>query len=92
MTNPRTDKYSESGHSRHYAEGETRRQLRTAKHRYVYLVGNKREVKQMLKELRYPVISEYPKGDSAHYNTSDPKPFVDTRVCLQAEVKVDNDP
>lgn len=39
MTKERTDKYSESGHSRHYKADETRRQLRTAKHRYVYLVG-----------------------------------------------------
>ena len=39
MTKERTDKYSESGHSRHYKANETRRQLRTAKHRYVYLVG-----------------------------------------------------
>lgn len=36
-TKPRTDKYSESGHSRHYAVNETRRQNRTAKHRYIYI-------------------------------------------------------
>ena len=33
LTKPRTDKYSESGHARHYVSGETRRQKRTAKHR-----------------------------------------------------------
>lgn len=42
-TKPRTDKFSESGHSRHYKENESRRQYRTAKYRYVYLVGSKRE-------------------------------------------------
>lgn len=40
-TKPRTDKYSESGHSRHYAVNETRRQNRTAKHRYIYHRGQK---------------------------------------------------
>ena len=76
LTKPRTDKYSESGHARHYAEGETRRQFRTAKHRYVYLVGNRRETKQMRAELNYPVLNSYPKGDSEHYNISNPQPFV----------------
>lgn len=41
-TKSRTDKYSE-GHARHYKDGETRRQYRTAKHRYVFLTGSKRE-------------------------------------------------
>lgn len=82
MTKPRTDKYSESGHSRHYSDGETRRQQRTAKHRYIYLVGNKKEVKEMLKELNYPVISQYPKGDSEHYDLGNPMPFVDPHQIL----------
>lgn len=64
LTKPRTDKYSASGHSRHYDINETRRQERTAKHRYVFLTGNK---KKQLKQLRYSVISKYPKGDSLHY-------------------------
>lgn len=46
LTKPRTDKYSKSGHARHHADGETRRQYRTAKHRYVYLVGTKKERKK----------------------------------------------
>lgn len=72
LTKPRTDKYSESGHSRHYKPGETRRQPRTAKHRYVFLVGNRREKKRMLSELRYQVLPDYPKGDSRHYRTDNP--------------------
>ena len=80
MTKPRTDKYSESGHSRHYAENETRRQIRTAKHRYIYLVGNKRDKKKMMEQLRYPVIKEYPKGDSKHYDTDNPIGLVKERV------------
>lgn len=72
MTKPRTDKYSESGHARHYAKNETRRQNRTEKHRYIFLVGNKREKRQMLKKLKYPVIAQYPKGESKKYDIDDP--------------------
>ena len=82
MTKPRTDKYSEAGHARHYAAGETRRQESTAKHRYVYLVGDRREVKRMRKQLKYPVINEYPKGDSEHYDLKKPTPFIDTKVMI----------
>lgn len=81
LTKPRTDKYSESGHhSRHYDKNEQRRQYRTAKHRYVYLVGSKREIARMRKELRYPVLPEYPKGDSRHYNTNNPSAVIQTGV------------
>lgn len=72
MTKRRTDKYSSSGHSRHYSENETRRQIRTAKHRYVYLTGDK---KSQLKTLKYPIINEYPKGTSRRYDTNNPVPL-----------------
>lgn len=72
ITKPRTDIYSESGHSRHYKLDETRRQPRTAKHRYVFLVGTKRDKKRMLSQLRYPIIPKYPKGDSRHYQIDNP--------------------
>lgn len=85
MTKPRTDKYSASGHARHYTDGETRRQERTAKHRYIYLVGDKREQRKMRKELKYPVIAEYPKGDTRHYDIENPIPIVDTRVAIEEE-------
>ena len=75
-TKERTDKYSESGHSRHYLENETRRQFRSAKHRYVFLVGDKRTKREMAKDLRYPVFKEYPKGDEIRYNVNDPKPII----------------
>lgn len=80
LTKPRTDKYSESGHSRHYSEGESRRQLRTAKHRYVYLVGNKSDIRKMRKELTYPVLPEYPKGDTRHYNPQNPIAKTDLKL------------
>ena len=71
-TAERTDIYSD-GHSRHYEKQEKRRITRTGKHRYVYLVGNKKERKEMMRELRYEVFKEYPKGDSKHYDTKNPK-------------------
>lgn len=77
LTKPRTDIYSECGHARHYDKGEIRRQNRTAKYRYIYLVGDKRTKKRMLSELKYKVINEYPKGDSEHYDILCPKPFVE---------------
>ena len=41
-------------HSRHYKSTDPHR-LRSAKHRYVYFVGNKRWTKQARKQLRYEV-------------------------------------
>lgn len=79
-TKSRTDKYSESGHSRHYGDNEKRRQYRTAKHRYVYLTGNR---KKQMKELRYEVFP-YPKGTSKTYDTSNPTPIVS--LTLQKEM------
>lgn len=69
-TKSRTDMYSESGHSRHNDGDITKRQYRTAKHRYIYLTGNK---KKMLEMLKYPVFEKYPKGDSARYDIANPK-------------------
>ena len=77
LTKERTDKYSESGHSRHYKDNETRRQIRTAKHRYVYLVGDKKEKKVMRKQLKYKILPNYPKGTSRHYDISDPISAID---------------
>ena len=71
----RTDQYNPGGfHPRHPKFNPNQlRQTRNPKHRYVYLVGDKRTKKQMLKELKYPIIKEYPKGDEVHYNVDDPQ-------------------
>lgn len=42
---------------------------RPRKHRYVFFCGNKNEKRHMLKDLRYE-ISNYPKGESRHYDAS----------------------
>ena len=77
MSAKRTDTYQPDGlHPRAYNKNNhsNLKQTRSPKHRYVYLVGDKRKRKEMLKELNYPVIKEYPKGDSIHYDTHNPIP------------------
>ena len=75
-TKERTDIYTGEGkHSRHYTDEERdsrQRQWRSPKHRYVYLVGDKRTRKRMREELNYPVLSGYPKGNEVHYDTDNP--------------------
>jgi hypothetical protein len=60
-TKPRTDIAPKDGkHSRHHQGDRTNRINRSAKHRYVYLIGNKNQVKCLNKSLKYPVLA-YPK-------------------------------
>ena len=77
----RVDTYSGGKHSRCYdkSKGETRHQTRNPKHRYVYLVGDKRTKKQMMKELKYK-IQDYPKGESKHYDIHDPKIVIPIKI------------
>ena len=70
MTTRRTDIYSPSGHARHHCGDKTRRQIRTEKHRYVFLTGDR---KRQLAQLKYAVLP-YPKGESRHYDTDAPRP------------------
>ena len=61
-TKPRTDIDTGDKHSRHY-EGITdysKRKFRSAKHRYIMLLGSKVERKHMQKALRYQILP-YPK-------------------------------
>jgi hypothetical protein len=72
-TKERTDIASKNGgHSRHYEKGTTERVFRSSKHRYVYLVGNRRERKEMRRELRYSQMP-YPKGDERRYDVNNPR-------------------
>lgn len=68
MTKRRTDIYSPSGHSRHHCGDRTQRQIRTEKHRYIFVTGNR---KKMLGQLRYKILP-YPKGESRKYDTQNP--------------------
>lgn len=55
-------------------------QTRSRKHRYVYLVGDRRTKKHMRKELKYKVIDKYPKGDETHYDTDNPQRIIPIEV------------
>lgn len=38
------------------------------KHRYFYVVGNKKQKKEMISKLNYDIVEEYPKGDKVMYD------------------------
>ena len=60
-TKARTDIAGKDGkHSRHHLGDKTKRVYRSAKHRYVFIIGNKKDKKQLTKQLKYPML-EYPK-------------------------------
>lgn len=69
--------YDKENHSDMY-------QTRSQKHRYIFLVGDKRTKKRMLSELKYPVITPYPKGNETHYDTTNPKRVVPITVIEKA--------
>ena len=84
---PRTDTFQPNGlHPRSYDKNNhsSLRQTRSRKHRYIYLVGDKRTKKRMLKELKYPIM-KYPKGNEIRYNTDNPIPIKPIRVYSNAE-------
>ena len=61
-TKPRTDMAGKDGkHSRHHLGDRTNRINRSAKHRYVYFIGTKKEKKILRNALRYDINNEYPK-------------------------------
>ena len=62
-TKPRTDMKAKDGkHPRHHLGDRTQRVYRSAKNRYVYFCGNKRDKKTMFKNLKYKVLP-YPKDE-----------------------------
>jgi hypothetical protein len=68
-TKERTDMAGEDGkHSRHNLGISENRINRSAKHRYIYFVGNKHQKKLLMNKLNYS-IEAYPKGDSQRYNS-----------------------
>jgi len=61
-TKARTDMAGKNGkHSRHHLGDRTNRVYRSAKHRYITFIGDKKQKKEYLKLLNYPIIKEYPK-------------------------------
>tara|TARA_R100000541_G_scaffold58056_1_gene68839 strand:- start:209 stop:820 length:612 start_codon:yes stop_codon:yes gene_type:complete len=58
---PRTDMAGKNGkHSRHHLGDRTKRVNRSAKHRYIYVLGSKTWKKDMMRQLKYKEM-DYPK-------------------------------
>jgi hypothetical protein len=67
-TKERTDMAGFDGkHSRHNLGNIENRIDRSSKHRYVFLLGNKKEKQYLLHSLRYKVLP-YPKGETKKYD------------------------
>ena len=43
---------------------------RAQKYRYFKFLGDKRQVRKMMKDLKFPIVKEYPKGDNTRYDSS----------------------
>ena len=72
----RVDTYQPEGkHGRNYDKNNHSdlHQTRNPKHRYVYLVGDRRTKRKMMEQLRYKVYDKYPKGDERRYDPDNPK-------------------
>jgi len=65
-TKERTDPFSDGKHHRHVVDSSIR-QTRSAKHRYVYIVGSKKNRKELLNCLNYK-SEPYPKGETKRYD------------------------
>lgn len=81
----RNDTYQPNGlHPRAYDKNNHSdlKQTRSQKHRYVYLVGDKRTKKRMRSELKYPVYDKYPKGDETRYDVNNPVPILPTEIIV----------
>ena len=61
-TKPRTDMAGKDGkHSRHHLGDRQNRINRSAKHRYVYFIGSKKDKKMLRNALNYTIQNSYPK-------------------------------
>lgn len=77
-TKSRTDIFAGIGkHSRHYKKGKDNyyRVYRSSKYRYIYICGDKRFKKSILKDINYKQ-QEYPKGETKHYKVGQTKPTI----------------
>lgn len=67
-------------HDRGNRDNQGLHQTRSRKHRYIYLVGDRRTKKQMRKDLKYKVIDKYPKGDETHYDVDNPQRIIPIEI------------
>jgi len=74
-TKERTDMASDDGkHSRHNKGDSQNRSFRSAKHRYIFITGSKKEKLNLTKELNYEIFP-YPKGDTKNYDAGKSVPI-----------------
>jgi len=67
-TKERTDMASDDGkHSRHNKGDSENRAFRSAKHRYIFITGSKKEKSNLTKKLNYKILP-YPKGNTKNYD------------------------
>jgi hypothetical protein len=67
-TKERTDMKPEEGKHHRHATDPSIRQIRTAKHRYIYFHASKKDKKIYMSKLNYEILP-YPKGDSKKYDS-----------------------
>lgn len=65
-TKPRTDMAAGNGkHSRHHKGNRSDRVFRSAKHRYVMPIGDRRQRRELMTILKYPIMP-YPQKEPSH--------------------------
>ena len=80
LTNGHKDNFNNGKHNRHNGIDLNNRVMRNRKYRYIYITySDKRKRKELMKALRYPVL-EYPKGETRHYDLTNPKPYKELEV------------
>jgi len=73
-------KYCNGKHARHQERFDSEyKQLISSKYRYIYMVGDKRTKKDMLKNIKCEIFNEYPKVEEVKYDVNNPQP-VDKRL------------
>lgn len=81
MSNPHTDYLPEGQEGMHvrslynnFSVKTTKLKMvkveRSRKHRYFQFLGDKRQKRKMLKDLKFPIVKDYPKGDNTRYDAS----------------------
>ena len=64
-TKERTDIAAMNGnHPRHHAGDKNLRVQRSSKHRYIFFHASRTQRKKLLRDLRYPIQKNYPKGET----------------------------
>jgi len=73
-------KWCNGKHARHQEKYNSEyKQLISAKYRYIYIIADKRSKKDMLKNIAWEIIKEYPKCIETKYDVNNPQP-VDKRL------------